>query len=350
MTMMHTSSDTASAGGAGGEDDPRFPPHPFPIGWFQMAYSSDVVPGEVKALHYLGRDLVLWRGEDGVAHVMDAHCAHLGANLAVGGTVEGDSIRCPFHAWRYDGTGVCVEIPYSDRIHPKARVRSHTVIERNGFVMLWWHPLGEPPAWELPTLPEYESDGWTDYRRHEWSVATHWQEVLENAVDTSHFHYMHGTEMVPTISDFEIGGPLLRVNASHIFRTPMGPKPGFIDTHMYGPGWGTVRIRIEGLTEILFPQAMTPVDVGRLHMTFSFMAKGRGARARVGNGLSTEIITQIDADAPIWEHKLFRPVPRLADGDGPVMAFRRWAEMFYTPEHFARMQSASRRDSMATAR
>lgn len=327
MATTQASSDAAAAGG--GEDDPRFPPCPFPIGWFQLAYSSDVGPGEVKALRYLGRDLVLWRAESGEARVMDAHCAHLGAHLGVGGTVEGDSIRCPFHAWRYDGSGACVEVPYSDRIHPKARMRTHTTIERNGFVMLWWHPDGEPPQWELPTLEEHGSDGWTDYRRHEWRVATHWQEVLENAVDTSHFHYLHGTELVPTITDLQVDGPLLRVNASHVFRTPLGPRPGFIDTHMYGPGWGTVRISVEGVTEIFFPQALTPVDEGALHMTFSFMAKGRGARARVGHGLSSEIIAQIDSDAPIWEHKLYRPLPRLVDGDGPVVAFRRWAQAFH---------------------
>ena len=43
----------------------------------------DLDPGEVRALHYFDRDLVLYRAADGTPHVMDAHCPHLGAHLAV---------------------------------------------------------------------------------------------------------------------------------------------------------------------------------------------------------------------------------------------------------------------------
>ena len=43
---------------------------------------------------------------------IDAFCPHLGAHLGYGGLVEESTIRCPFHAWRFDGTGACVEVPY----------------------------------------------------------------------------------------------------------------------------------------------------------------------------------------------------------------------------------------------
>ncbi len=72
--------------------------------------------GEVKPLKYLGRDLVAFRGEDGRARVLDAFCAHLGAHLGVGGTVVGNAVRCPFHAWCWDGDGNCVEVPYAKKI------------------------------------------------------------------------------------------------------------------------------------------------------------------------------------------------------------------------------------------
>lgn len=35
-------------------------------------------------------------------------------------------------------------------------------------------------------------------------------------------------------------------------------------------------------------------------------------------------------DFPIWEHKRFRAQPALAEGDGPIAEFRRWAAQFYT--------------------
>ena len=47
--------------------------HPIPFGWYVMAYSDELAAGEVKALRYFGRDLVLFRTESGVAQVLDAY-------------------------------------------------------------------------------------------------------------------------------------------------------------------------------------------------------------------------------------------------------------------------------------
>ena len=74
----------------------RFPYYSaFPFGWYRAAYSEDVGPGELRPVRYLNRDLVVWRGEDGAAHVMDAYCPHLGAHLGYGGRVQGCEIVCP---------------------------------------------------------------------------------------------------------------------------------------------------------------------------------------------------------------------------------------------------------------
>jgi 3-ketosteroid 9alpha-monooxygenase subunit A len=34
-------------------------------------------------------------------------------------------------------------------------------------------------------------------------------------------------------------------------------------------------------------------------------------------------------DIAIWENKLFREVPVLCDGDGPIMKLRKWYAQFY---------------------
>src|SRR6478736_3358910 len=112
----------------------RFP-FPIPNGWFVVATSDELAPGEVRALHYFGRDLVLFRTDGGAPRLTDAYCAHLGAHLAVGGRVEGECLRCPFHGWAYDGeSGRCAEIPYGqvERIPAQARVRPYPTIERGG--------------------------------------------------------------------------------------------------------------------------------------------------------------------------------------------------------------------------
>ena len=83
----------------------RYPFHPYPTGWFMVGFSEDVAPKGVKPLRYFARDLVLFRSEDGKAVVADAHCPLRGAHLGYDSKVVGDTIVCPFHAWRYDSTG-----------------------------------------------------------------------------------------------------------------------------------------------------------------------------------------------------------------------------------------------------
>ena len=51
-------------------------PHPLPDGWYPVAYSDEVPIGEVVPLRYFGQDLIAFRGEDGEAHVLDAHAGH----------------------------------------------------------------------------------------------------------------------------------------------------------------------------------------------------------------------------------------------------------------------------------
>ena len=93
----------------------RFP-FGIPNSWFMLLYSNELATGEVKPLRYLGRELVAFRDAQGAVRVFDAFCPHLGANLGYGGKVVGDTLQCPFHGWRFDGNGRCVQVPYADKI------------------------------------------------------------------------------------------------------------------------------------------------------------------------------------------------------------------------------------------
>src|SRR5262245_22833097 len=113
-------------------------PHRYPRGWFVVALSSEVETAKAHSVTYFGRRMVVFRGSDEKVRVTDAYCPHLGADLGVGGKVEGCEIRCPFHAWKFSGdTGQCTEVPYAKRIPAKASIGTYLVDEVNGLVFLW---------------------------------------------------------------------------------------------------------------------------------------------------------------------------------------------------------------------
>ena len=61
-------------------------------GWYWVIRSKEVKKGKIKAVNMLGRELIVYRGDDGVARVMDAYCPHMGAHLAEG-KVDGQGVR-----------------------------------------------------------------------------------------------------------------------------------------------------------------------------------------------------------------------------------------------------------------
>src|SRR5437016_4533911 len=101
------------------------------IGW-----SAEFPAGEVRPLRYFGWDLAAFRDDAGHLHLLDAHCRHLGANIARGGTVEGDCVRCPFHGWLWGPDGVNREIPYEAQPNRSQRLGSWTVEEQNECVFV----------------------------------------------------------------------------------------------------------------------------------------------------------------------------------------------------------------------
>ena len=81
--------------------------------WHPVSRVKDLAPGKAVPIKFLGERFTLYRGEGGTPYLVDFHCPHRGAQLSAG-WVEGESIRCRYHGWRFDGTGQCVEQPGED--------------------------------------------------------------------------------------------------------------------------------------------------------------------------------------------------------------------------------------------
>lgn len=306
-------------------------PFPIPFGWFQVGWPGDVAPGEAKPLRYFGRHLVWWRDEEGTAHVQDAFCPHLGAHLGHGGRVVGCELACPFHGWRFDGSGANTLIPYSRRTNAKARLRTYPVLERNGLTMVWYHPHGAEPAWDIPEIPEFnDPEHFTEMVTRTYTIEAPWQDLAENGVDSAHFRYVHNTEEVPVLDSYETDGPVTRMRSTQKFPTPRGVVDGRIDADQYGPGFSIVRFT--GIVDTFLMGCNTPVEANSCEMRFNFCVRKLGDDAlssTVGDAFVAEIDRQVREDKPIWENKAYLTRPALADTDGPFTKFRRWASQFY---------------------
>ena len=307
----------------------RYPFTFHPRGWFQLGYSDELGPGAVQPLSAFGRELVLYRGEDGQPHLLDAYCPHLGAHLGHGGKVRGALIECPFHGWRLDGAGACVEIPHAKKIPPGAAIRSWPVRERSGVLLAYHGPAGADPAWQVPDFPELGSSEWTPPARKKWRIRVHAQEIAENLVDPMHFRYVHQT-LAPAQTRVEVEGHLLRSFSIVQHPTPRGPVEGRIDGEAHGLAlW---LIRWSGIVDLVHLTSATPVDGEHVDLRVTFTVRRNperpGAEQNVGNKLIAEICRQVEEDIPIWEHKLYRDRPAYSEGDGAISALRKWSRQF----------------------
>jgi phenylpropionate dioxygenase-like ring-hydroxylating dioxygenase large terminal subunit len=298
-------------------------PHPIPASWYAVADGHEIEKGRVEPLALLGRELVVFRDDDGTASVIDAYCPHLGAHLGHGGVVSGSRIRCPFHAWEFEGTtGECKAVPYATRIPAAAKLRTYPTVERNGFIFAWYHPDGEAPAFEIPELPEASSDEWSTPDRYEWTIRSQIQELGENGVDSAHFRYVHGALNVP-VAEVEVGGPYRRNYQPVHLKTR-------IDARVYGMGFAATRFT--GICETLELACSTPIDDKHVRVRYAFTQPridGKDPVGGVAAAIIRDIVKQMNEDVPIWENKIFRERPLLCDGDGPIAEYRRWCQQFY---------------------
>ena len=126
--------------------------------------------------------------------IVDAHCPHLGAHLASGGgRVVGDTIACPFHGWVFNSVGRCVEIPYANTIPDKAvdALQGWPVLEKSGFIAMWYDPQGNPPEDYMPDIEEWGANQWGDWTFYRSRIHAKACDVIENIVDIAHFPHVH---------------------------------------------------------------------------------------------------------------------------------------------------------------
>src|SRR5213594_663552 len=85
----------------------------------------------------LAERLIAFRDTQNRLGLIDEFCAHRGVSLWFGRNEE-DGLRCPYHGWKYDVTGQCVEIPSepdNSRLCQRMKLKCYPLVERGG--VLW---------------------------------------------------------------------------------------------------------------------------------------------------------------------------------------------------------------------
>lgn len=97
--------------------------------WVRVAAASDVAPGAVLGVEVAGRQLAVYRLEDGDVCVTDNVCTHEFALLSDGWFEDG-VIECPLHAGQFDvrtGKGLCPPIEHDLPVFP-ARIEGPDIM------------------------------------------------------------------------------------------------------------------------------------------------------------------------------------------------------------------------------
>jgi phenylpropionate dioxygenase-like ring-hydroxylating dioxygenase large terminal subunit len=306
----------------------RYPFAPYPDGWYLLVESASLGIGDVRALRYFGRDLVLFRTESGRAVLAEAHCPHMGAHLGYGGTIDGEGIRCPFHNWCFNAEGKCVDVPYAKvpGRPPKVSISTWQVREHSGLIMTWCSESGQLPTWEPPIRPEFGSAGWVGYETTGWTIRMHTQELAENIPDMAHFTYVHkvGPELR---AEYEIDGHVYRQRSLAVIN-----GVPFEFTTQEASGLGLVWLHTKSDPVSWFLTATTPIDEEHVELRLLFLVADDSGDAFLSpraRAMIDSTVENTSRDVPIWEHKVYVEHAPLVPDDGPIRALRTWARQFY---------------------
>lgn len=209
------------------------------------------------------------------------------------------------------------------------------VAEQNGYILAWHHPFAQPPDWQVPCLDE---TGWRPLRHHQLRARSHPQETYENSIDLAHFPVVHGfTELTvlqaPTFSDNSMS---VRYRIARTHPLPLLPRirPSFeVRLHGLGCAHNHIEVPVAGLRVRMFAQS-TPTEPGWVDIRLGVSIRANGRLPGVllpwiHRGIMHNVVHDFCQDIAIWENKQYRAPPLLVSEDGPIGSFRQWCRRYY---------------------
>ena len=319
----------------------------FPRGWFMIAEAEEVTM-KPKPIRFFGQDMVVYRGMSGRVVVMDAYCPHMGTHLAKnessyvvldGQQVDGDSIRCPYHGWKFGPDGKCEEIPYSPADIPKsACIQTWPIEEEAGIVFMWHDPEGGEPDYDLPRFPQWNDPAWVRWKVDHLGVLNcHPQEIIDNIADKAHLGPIHGS-MNMELFENEFKDHSVRQNLAAGHRT-LANDVLTNDTYYIGPG--ILISKMVGFHETVMLICHTPVEDGSVQAWHALLVKGNTDQATHADVATARQYQEGSKmaflqDFDVWSNKRPCLKPMQVIGDGPFGKTRTWYKQFFNPRSQAK--------------
>ncbi len=285
-------------------------------GWSQVAYDKEL-RAEITPAAVGRRPLVLIRQSDRI-RAFDAACPHRGAHLGHGGTLQGDTIVCPFHGRRVvlgcGGAG-------------RYRVREYPTLAVGGCV--------------FTLLSERHEHGFTEYlaqlaRTHHLmpgftlSIRVAPEYVIENIFDTDHFSAVHGLLRRPQLEQHPSEHGELVVHGE--FEAPAddgGSTRTRFHARVFSPTLAASELGEEGNAPVVITAA-TPTPDGhstvRVSIALPPQQDGRPASLVSALTLLRDSETAFEQDREIWENLCQGAPSDLDESDRLVLAYHEFCQ------------------------
>lgn len=199
--------------------------------WLPVALPEQLERRNPMPVEVVGEKLVLYRDGSGKLGLLHDRCAHRCTSLSAGsadmktaGRIDRDGVRCPYHGWKYDARGQCIDQPgepIDSRFHEKIRIKAYNVREEYGLI---WAFLGEG---DPPVIPPVDAMARTDgYRVNTiGSWPCNYLQVADNTVDPVHVSVLHqdtdfDNEQFETI-------PTLKAEPTSLGMKTIAGRPGY---------------------------------------------------------------------------------------------------------------------------
>lgn len=263
----------------------RFPFSMFPQGWFQLAYADELLGCTMLKVNAFGTTLLVFRGSNQKIIVIDAF--------------DKEQYRWP-------------------------------TCEKNNMIFVYHHPDRCAPSYDIPDIVESSSKKWFPVGRLEWTMKSHVQEVVENAVDLGHFDCLHGFSNLPFLLEFKTHEHNYSVTIASN-KLILGIPHSFELTIAYhGLGFGLGRVS----KPFFFTNVVTclPINSEQLRQRFTLFARMPAIPVLspiIARVLRWHVRKDVEQEITVLNNKIYYEHPLLVKGDGPIMQLRRWCRQFY---------------------